>query len=111
VYIPSEIKYDERNEYKMKIKNINKHLSNFFRELADTIDSGSESIPIEEDFDDFQDYTDSYPQNYPNLFRSLYPPPHLPHHTFGQDMHRREHQKSSCIKNKCDKSKKNIKVK
>lgn len=108
VYIPSQIKYNERDEYKMKIKNINKHLSNFFRELANTIDSGSDSIPIEEDFenfDDFQDYTDPYPQNYPSLFQSLRPPPHLP--AFGHLPHPREHKISPCVKNKYDKSKKN----
>ena len=115
VYIPSRNKYNEKNEYKIKIKNINKHLSNFFRELANTIDSESESIPIEEDFDnfdDFQDYTDSYPQNYPNLFQSLHPPSrslsHLPRQSaFGHAHCSGEFIRASPrIKNKYDKPKK-----
>lgn len=70
IYIPDDLKQKSPNDnIKMKIKSINKHLSNFFRELADTIDTECDRQYPYKDFDENMDIGEEfdYPQ-YPQQF-------------------------------------------
>jgi hypothetical protein len=129
IYVPKELKETSSKiltseDVKRKIKNMNKHLSNFFRELADSIDVEHDYehdyAPIHEDnssfYEDYDERMPGYPPYQP--YSSRHPPLFFEHSrtapsfpmfasedTFGEKNNTSKKNNKQCTSKTCKKSK------